>query len=68
MKLGGDTNLREWKELTKQRNEAISQWLDGVQIKKCPECGQAYSFGYPPVVEDPGKCQGCRDAEGDLIF
>lgn len=68
MKFNGETNLREWKELERQRDKAIEKWLEGVTIRRCPSCGQAYSFGYFPVYEDPGACQRCRGAEGDIVF
>jgi hypothetical protein len=68
MKLDGDINLNEWKEIGKRRDEAIAEWLKGVTVKRCPHCGRPYSFGYAPVFEDPGACQTCRDAEGDLIY
>lgn len=68
MRLGGELGKTEWKDLRKQRDEAINQWVENATLKTCPECGQAYSYGYFPVWEDPGACQACRDAEGDLLY
>lgn len=57
--------MKEWREMKEQRDRGIDEWAKGVKVKKC-RCGNAYSYGYYPVEEDPGACQGCRGAEGDF--
>lgn len=61
-----DITVKEWFDIKKARDRDIAEWINGVQIAKCPECGQAYSYGYEPVVDDPGACQRCRGAEGEI--
>ena len=61
-----EISLKEWFELKKRRDQDIATWAKDVKLAKCPNCGQAYSYGYEPVVDDPGGCQGCRGAEGEL--
>lgn len=61
-----EISIKDWNEMKKQRDESLIEWEKGVEIKRC-ECGNAYSYGYFPVYEDPGACQHCRGAEGDLV-
>ena len=63
-----ETTLKDWFQIKKMRDDQISEWAKGVKIGVCSGCGQAYSYGYEPVLEDPGMCQGCRGAEGELIY
>jgi hypothetical protein len=62
-----EVSMKDWNEETKIRDRQLEQWERSVKIKRC-HCGQAYSYGYYPVESDPGQCQYCRDAEGELIL
>jgi hypothetical protein len=61
-----EVTLKEWFDLKKRRDEQINEWAKDVKVKRC-SCGNAYSYGYYPVWDDPGACQGCRGAEGDIL-
>lgn len=65
--LGVYLTMKEFNEMRRQEDAALRKWEAGVKVKRC-ECGNAYSYGYPPVEEDPGGCQSCRGAEGELIY
>jgi len=62
-----EITIGEWNAEGKIRDKALEAWERGVKIKRC-HCGNAYSYGYYPVEDDPGECQRCRDAEGDLVL
>lgn len=61
-----EVTLKEWFELKKQRDSQIDEWVREVKVKRCA-CGNAYSYGYHPVWDDPGACQRCLGTEGDFI-
>jgi hypothetical protein len=62
-----ETNIGEWNREKEMRDKALERWERSVKIKRC-SCGRPYSYGYYPVNDDPGECQYCRDAEGDLVL
>jgi hypothetical protein len=62
-----EVSMKDWNEERKTRDRQLEEWERHVKVKRC-HCGQAYSYGYYPVEDDPGACQYCRDAEGDLIL
>lgn len=59
-------SIGEWNRMKENRDQALENWERTVHIKKC-RCGMPYSYGYPPVEDDPGECQSCRGAEGELF-
>lgn len=61
-----EVSLKDWFEMKKQRDRNIDEAIKGIKVKRCA-CGNAYSYGYNPVWEDPGECQSCRGAEGEVI-
>jgi hypothetical protein len=62
-----EVSMKDWFDIKKSRDRGIEEWSKGVQIKRC-SCGNAYSYGYYPVENDPGACQNCRGAEGELVI
>ena len=62
-----EVSVKDWFEIKKARDQGIEEWAKEVKVKRC-SCGNPYSYGYYPVEENPGSCQNCRGAEGDLII
>lgn len=67
MEIGYDVSLKDWYREGRERDKALEDWERNATIKRC-SCGNAYSYGYFPVYDDPGACQACRGVEGDLIL
>lgn len=61
-----EVTLKDWFDMKKQRDEQIFEASKEIKVRRC-QCGKAYSYGYYPVWDDPGACQGCRGAEGDIL-
>ncbi len=59
--------MKEFNDMRRAEDRMYAEWERHVKIKRCA-CGNHYSYGYEPVLEDPGACQTCRGAEGDLIL
>ena len=59
-------SMKEFREIEKREQQYLKEWEKNRIIKKCRECGQAYS--YAKGEKDPRECQRCRGEEGELIY
>jgi hypothetical protein len=59
--------MKEFNDMRKAEDQMLQEWERHIKIRKC-SCGDNYSYGYYPVEDDPGACQSCRGAEGELIL
>ena len=61
-----DFSMKDFREMEKREQEYRKQWEKSRIIKRCRECGKAYSYGKGEV--DPKECQECRGDTGELIY
>jgi tRNA G26 N,N-dimethylase Trm1 len=60
-----DFSMKDFREMEKREQEYRKQWERNRIIKRCRECGKAYSYEKGEI--DPKACQECRGDLGDLI-
>jgi hypothetical protein len=63
--MGEYSTMKEFNEMRRNEDRQYQDWERSVKVKRCA-CGSPYSYGYEPVLEDPGACQNCRGAEGEI--
>jgi hypothetical protein len=59
-------SMKSFRDAEKREMEYLREWERNRIVKKCRECGQAYS--YAKNEKDPLKCQSCRGELGELIY
>ncbi len=61
-----DISMKDFRDISKREEQYLKEWERGRIVRKCRECGQAYSFEKGEI--DPRDCQSCRGEEGELIY
>lgn len=61
-----EVNMKEFRDIEKRESQYLKEWERNRIVKRCRECGQAYS--YVKGETDPRECQKCRGDEGELIY
>jgi len=58
-------SMKDFRNMEKIEQEYRKRWEKDRIIKRCRECGKAYSYERGAV--DPRECQECRGELGELI-